>query len=626
MVGALAPCPKRRTCPRAVPPHQVKLLRNASAKSPLVERVVQIHQLHRVIEPDHGIASGEAATTRNSAGDPTARTTDEKVPVGRRKWLLALVALLALAGGGWVLAQQVQSPSQAASKAGPPEASWITAPVEHRVLAQTVIVRGMVRPQLSISVLPPSSVEGNPVVTAISAAVGDEVLEGTRLLEVSGRPVFLLQGDVPVFRSLNPLMSGPDVTQLQLALTRLGCDTSTDAGVFGEATKLCVAKLYSDAGYVPVPVAPATDVAAAESAVTDSQAAVDAAQQALTTASQGPTQADLRTADAEVRAARRGYEDAVAAGSDAETAAQNAVAQAQAALDQIRTTPEAGPTDIAAAEAELAAALAAVAPAQRAATSAIASADDTLSLAIAARDDLNVQPDVSAESATLWNATVARDRAQATLDQLRASAGPTIAQGEVMFVPILPARVQQIVNALGPLSTQSEPVQDATMPAADLATLTAGDLIVTTTFSPAEHDLVRIGMTVQLLDERTNASYQGTVLSVAEAAVAGPDGVSGFPASVVPVDPLPQSLAGANVRITVTAASTEAPTLVVPLAAVSSAADGSTSVSVVPSDEPTGIEPQSIPVRAGLSADGFVAVESVVPNALRQGDKVVVGR
>ena len=60
--------------------------------------------------------------------------------------------------------------------------------------------------------------------TQVAVDIGDEVLEGTRLIEVSGRPVFALQGDVPVYRTLTPGMAGADVAQMQVALARLGYD------------------------------------------------------------------------------------------------------------------------------------------------------------------------------------------------------------------------------------------------------------------------------------------------------------------------------------------------------------------------------------------------------------------
>jgi multidrug efflux pump subunit AcrA (membrane-fusion protein) len=78
-----------------------------------------------------------------------------------------------------------------------------------------------------------------------------------------------------------------------------------------------------------------------------------------------------------------------------------------------------------------------------------------------------------------------------------------------------------------------------------------------------------------------------------------------------------------NLRVTITAAATDGEVLVVPLAAVSSAADGSTRVSILGSANGSPVE---VAVTAGLSADGFVAIEPVEPGSLAAGDLVVVGR
>jgi len=81
-------------------------------------------------------------------------------------------------------------------------------------------------------------------------------------------------------------------------------------------------------------------------------------------------------------------------------------------------------------------------------------------------------------------------------------------------------------------------------------------------------------------------------------------------------------LTGANLRVTITAASTDTAELVVPLAAVSSAANGITRVSIVTDPNATPID---VAVEAGLSADGFVAVTPLDPDSLHEGDLVVTG-
>jgi hypothetical protein len=557
---------------------------------------------------------------------------NEPDPMGRRRhwwWLVGIALLIAVAPCGWIVGQRVRSPSQAASRAAPPTPSWITATVERRVLSQTVISRGEVRPQISVPVRVPSSIEGSPVVTAIAVNAGTEVTEGTRVLEVSGRPVFVLKGDVPVYRSLKPKMTGADVRQLQAALTRLGCDTTPDAGIFGPATKTCVAKLYADAGYAPVPTSPTdgVDVVAAQQTVTDAQAAADSARLAFDDAIKGPSDGDYLAADTALASAQRSYNDAVASRDESITQAQRGLTRAQTTLDQVRNSPDATASDVAAAEGDVDTALAAVGDAQRSGDSAVASANDAMVLERAARQVLDEPPDVTAEYMALGQALGARDKAQARLDELQASVGPTVAQGEIVFAPNLPARVQQIVTTLGPVGADRASDQPGVTAASnDLATLAAGDLVVGATLRSSDRELVRVGMAVELLDEQTNTAYPATISSIADTQSTDADAQPGFVTVITPTEPLPDSLSGANLRVTITAASTEIATLVAPLAAVSSAADGSTNVSIIPEGSSPSAAPTVVPIKAGLSADGFVSIEPVRARALNEGDKVVVGR
>ena len=54
--------------------------------------------------------------------------------------------------------------------------------------------------------------------------------------EVSGRPVFLLTGTVPMYRALGPGAVGPDVAQLQDGLRELGFKIADAKGTFGDGT------------------------------------------------------------------------------------------------------------------------------------------------------------------------------------------------------------------------------------------------------------------------------------------------------------------------------------------------------------------------------------------------------
>lgn len=585
-------------------------------------------------DDDDVVASPPDATT-TAIVTPTVdqnepvRNADDMPPRRRRRWgwLIAAVVLIGTAAVGWVVGRNVRSPDQAASQAAAPVASWVTAPVEFRVLSQTVISRGDVHAEVSTPVGVPSSIEGDPVVTGIDVTTGSEVIEGQRVVEVSGRPVFVLTGEVPVYRSLRPGMTGADVTQLQQALTRLECAVIDEPGVYGDSTKSCVAKLYNDAGYVPVPTSPteATDLAAAGQTVTDAEAAVAVAQATFDQAATGPAKSAVLAAQQTLAAAQRGYNDAVAGSASGITTAQADLTAAQTQLDQTRNDPASTPADIATAQAAVDNATAAVDNAHRTGDSAVAAAGDQVALAQVTLNETTAAPDRSAEYVALGQAMQTRDQAVTALAMLQAVTGATVAQGEIVFTPTMPARVQNAVTALGAPSAGNDPSGNAATTA--LVELAGGPLVVDMTLRPDERELVSVGTPVELLDEQTNTTYPATITDVADNATTTSDGGLGYLVTITPDNALPDTLNGANLRVTITAASTDTPTLVVPLAAVSSAADGTTSVAVVTGTDVTvDTDPTLIAVKTGLSADGFVAIEALNTEALVEGDRVVVGR
>ncbi len=113
--------------------------------------------------------------------------------------------------------------------------------IESRLLSDELILRGETQESVSAPVGSPT--EG--VVTAVNEAV-----LGVPLIEVSGSPVFLLHGDFPSYRDLHPGLTGPDVSQLNEALNRLGY--STDGDEYDSSTAAAVEALYRNAGYEPL--------------------------------------------------------------------------------------------------------------------------------------------------------------------------------------------------------------------------------------------------------------------------------------------------------------------------------------------------------------------------------------
>ena len=551
------------------------------------------------------------------------RDTEERR--GRRRrwwWLLAVAAVVAVTAVTWVVASRVQSPEQAASNAAPPEASWVTAVVERRVLTQTLITRGDVTPEVSASLRVPVSVVGDPVITDLAVAAGDEVIEGQRVVEVSGRPVFVLVGDVPVYRSLRPGMAGADVAQLQAALSRLGCPITDASGVYGPDTKACVGTFYADAGYAALPSSEteAADLAAAGNAVSDAQAAVDAADAVWRQAAEGVAGSALLALQLGLESARRSYNDAVVAAADSVAQADAELAAAQTELDRVRADPTATPADVSAAELKVGQQQRAVDAARRSGASAVANAADAVKLAEAGLAEAT-NPDTTAEYIALGQALATRDTAAAALEALQATTGPTVAQGEMVFMPALPARVRTTVTSLGSLDTTAGSIGGGT--GGGIVELSGGALVVTMTLRADEIALARVGMPVELLDEQTSISYPATITNIADNATTGSDGTSGYQATITPDRSLPAELTGSNVRVTIAAASSETETLVVPITAISSAADGTTTVAVLAAGSR---DPIPVEVTTGISADGFVAIEPVNPADLHDGDKVVVGR
>jgi hypothetical protein len=170
----------------------------------------------------------------------------------RYRLAISLVFVIILAVASWIAGSRIQSPAEAAARTAPPTPSPILVPVEERVLASDVITRGTARFGLPQTIsLAPSPLKPEVGIITTLPSRGQQLNEGEVLLTSSGRPVFLLQGDIPVYRDLYPGLTGEDVRQLETALKRLNFDPGPVDGVFDEATTFAVAQLYSGAGYVP---------------------------------------------------------------------------------------------------------------------------------------------------------------------------------------------------------------------------------------------------------------------------------------------------------------------------------------------------------------------------------------
>ncbi|MFJ9791046.1 peptidoglycan-binding protein [Streptomyces globosus] len=229
-------------------------------------------------------------------------------------------------------------------------------------------------------------------------------------------------------------------------------------------------------------------------------------------------------------------------------------------------------------------------------------------------------------------------KAAGRLEAARAAAGPMVPADELVFLKGFPARVDAVRAAVG------EPVPEG------LLVLSAGAPVIRSALPAHQRELVKPGMKVEVLSEATGLTAAGTVASVADAptpSAGGPGGAGpgaaqpgggsdsapggapdagGYALTVTPDKALDARLAGQGVRLTVTAASSGEPVLVVPLSAVSAGADGRTTVTVLGADPTDTAARRRVEVRAGMSADGMVQVEPVGGAALADGDRVLVAQ
>lgn len=229
-----------------------------------------------------------------------------------RAFLSIAVAAVLVAMLGLAASLFVKSPAQQAADAAPPDPTVLTAPVERRILENSVGVRGTVVATASVDIRPAVGGDDRGVVTAINKSTGAEVAEGDVLAQISGRPILVLGGAVPAYRDLLPSAEGADVQQFESALNRLGllADDNVD-DFFGTGTQEAVGKLYAERGFSPrttadLNIGEATERRAVESQVRAAERAFDEAKAAADAAGPTDTRASLalRFAEEDLTAAR----------------------------------------------------------------------------------------------------------------------------------------------------------------------------------------------------------------------------------------------------------------------------------------------------------------------------------
>ncbi len=590
--------------------------------------------------------------------------------VGRSKRTvgISLGVAVTLALFAWLAGGQVKSPAQVASETAAPDPSAITVPVESRVLESEVIVRGTVRygsPQqvvLAASELKQGGGAGASDIVTQRPQRGSKVTEGKVVMSVSGRPVFVLRGAQASHRDIRRGSRGPDVRQLESALSRLGFSPGSIDGRYDGGTAAAAAAFYERNGWEPFgPTDTQLDqlrtaraaAAAARDAMLQSRIAIQTAKERATPGDIAQARIDLETArqavdqavhdsSANARAvalarATEKRDNAQAAADvttkqvalnrarDAQTDAQRNLAQAppdttpseRAALEAaVRQAAD----DIRVAQAELNTVNAAVRAARETGRDAVAKA---LAEGVRARQALpKARRQVVLTSSRLQilrtpgdtglqrAVTRAAEReARGTAEDVARLAGKMgiqVPANEMLFFSTLPLRVDAVRVRRGDSVTGR------------VMTVSNSRLAVDSSLSIDDAKLVRTGAAVKIEEPDLRVKTTGVVTQVADRPGTHKVDPGRVYLEVAP-GTAPAQLVGASVKLTIAVKSTREAVLAVPVTALSVGADGSSRVQVQRSGRS-----EYVTVAPGLAAQGLVEIRPV-RGRLESGDLVVVG-
>jgi hypothetical protein len=432
---------------------------------------------------------------------------------------------------------------------------------------------------------------------------------------------------------------------LQQALARLGFDPGPIDGKYDARTSAAVAKWYAAGGWEPFgptldQVAKARTLAqdlghalkAKVAAAAAAAAATLAVESARATAehNNGAAVAELaaRSADRRRLIASSDNGTPLAVKSErakakyADTAARAEIAATTAERARVVLDPRQPETARAAADARLQVAEAAARNTQLEGELALHAAERDAALAaerlelaeatvksVRLAGELAVQAALDEQKVAELDAELAAERAArltADLKIARRRLGVQVPVDAVVFIRALPVRVEELMAVVG--DAASGPVMS----------VTDNQLAIDSALPLDAAPLVKRGMSVAIDEQALGIKATGVVERVASSP--GTRGVDGYHIYFeVRVDETPTPLQGFSVRLTIPIRSTKGAVTVVPLSALSLAADGTSRVQV----ENAGAR-EYVVVEPGLSADGFVEV-TPIDGTLAAGQLVVVG-
>ncbi|WP_214109816.1 peptidoglycan-binding protein [Acrocarpospora catenulata] len=572
--------------------------------------------------------------------------------LSRNKVLAGVLAgVLVIAGVGWAVGTNLRSPADEAAARRPPNPSLVTAPVELRKLTSTVTVSGTLTYGSSLPVTLGGPVGGGATGAGAPQRVTKApepgpIKEGEVMMQANGRPVFAFRGRLPMYRPLVPGTEGEDVRQLQRALRRLGSRVSV-SGVFDQATVTAVEAWYRKRGYrVQEPdLETRRTLQQLRQAVQTAEEARAADRKALEEGldvkpvkmRHDNARRDVATAEKALREALRQemtpeQTTQLAGLRRAVRTAEEMVLAAQQALDEARTppspSPSAPPVDtrllelkLANAQQDLDDARQAVADYEQQISTDREKRLEELRKAVrlakeaeaTAEQALRRAKEVSPLRMKLTHSTANLADARSILAEYLKTYGASVPAGEIVFLPTLPARIDQVEVKPGDLIE------------AKVATVTSSAFAVAGSVEAREAKLLRPNQkaTMETLD---GTLLPATLTAFGEGARIASDKENSQEDSSVPVLLTPdhnkglKDLVGSSLTVRISVGSTDGEVLSVPVTAIVTSADGRPRVRVALDGDQT----REVEVRTGLTADGNVEITPVPEGAIKEGDRVVV--
>lgn len=340
-----------------------------------------------------------------------------------------------------------------------------------------------------------------------------------------------------------------------------------------------------------------SDVTAKHNALRDAQTTQDEAQRAVNALPADATPQEVETARSALRVATAKVPNAradLAASQRAQQAAENAL---RAAGNKAREDGRKARRDRAVAASDL-----------REAKRTLATLQRKRALARRRVGILRAPLPSGVESDALAAARREEARTRKDLARLALGLGVQVPADEILFVPSVPALVDQVTAKRG------------TPAANDLLTVTNRKLVVDAALSVEDAKLVKVGRPATISAAEQGISITGTVTEVASKS--GTNGVDPGKRYVeITPHKAPRSLQNSSVAVRIAVQSSKGAVLTVPVSAVSSVADGSQRVQVALGGGRT----KFVTVIPGLSAQGFYEITPVNAGELKAGDRVIIG-